>query len=79
MADPIDLEAARRERHPDYIDRAAFARLLNLLEEEVAAITLGSMAAFGAIDGIAPEVQAHINAIRRVIDGRIDVEDRHGE
>lgn len=65
--EPIDLEAARRERRPSYIDRSAIESSLQDLEYQVRNMTVGSVAAFGAIDVLAYEIQAHITAIRRAL------------
>ncbi|MGC9368679.1 MAG: hypothetical protein ACP5DX_03970 [Paracoccaceae bacterium] len=64
---PINLDEFRRRRRT-YIDRQRILSALSDLEMASSEITAGSVQEFGAVDPLAHEITAHVNAIRRAVD-----------
>ncbi len=65
--EPIDLDAFRREQRKSYVDRDRIESGLYELETAADEITAESVKAFGAVDPLAHEILAHVNAIRRAL------------
>lgn len=67
MADkPFDLEAYRRARRPDWVDYDRIEMALAELRSAASQITARSFEDTGAVDPLAHEMCAFINAIERI-------------